>query len=271
MAPTPAGDLVVSSASNNDLVVYDGEAGGALAKHPNVCPGSFTQAVDVTVGPDGEFYTACGPTDGIRRFDEIGVSQTFVMSGSGGLTSPRALVFGPGGNLFVSSLTGEVLEYDGTTGAFVGVFVDATGNGGGALDPYGLLFHGSSLFVASFFPSEVKEFDAGTGAFVQTFVPSGSGGLSGPTSLAFGPGGDLYVTSVGNDSIKRYDGVNGAFVETFVAPGSGGLDDPVDLYFAAPEIPVPAAPAAARALAGLALAAAALRRLRAGARPGRPA
>jgi hypothetical protein len=139
-----------------------------------------------------------------------------------------------------------VLEYDGTTGVFIGVFVDTTGNGGGPIDPYGLLFHGGSLFVASFFPSEVKQFDAATGAFVQTFVSSGAGGLSDPTNLAFGPDGDLYVTSFGDDAVRRYDGTDGSFVEVFVASGSGGLSGPIDLEFA-PE------PAATTALASGAL------------------
>jgi DNA-binding beta-propeller fold protein YncE len=156
----------------------------------------------------------------------------FVSGGSGGLTTPRGLAFGPNGNLFVANATtGELFEYDGTTGAFIGVFVDATGNGGGPMDPYGLLFHGGSLFVASFFPDEVKQFDAVTGAFVETFVTSGAGGLSGPRSLAFGPDGDLYVTSYRDNAVRRYDGTDGSFVEVFVASGSGGLSGPIDLEF----------------------------------------
>jgi hypothetical protein len=39
---------------------------------------------------------------------------------------PRAWAFGQNGNLFVASELGNVvLEYDGTTGAFVGEFVAA--------------------------------------------------------------------------------------------------------------------------------------------------
>jgi WD40 repeat protein len=189
---------------------------------------------DLIFGADGHVYVSCPASSGVHRFDGVTGFPLgfFVSGGSGGLTTPRGLAFGPNGNLFVASATGELLEYDGTTGAFIGVFVDTTGNGGGALDPYGLLFHGGSLFVASFFPSEVKQFDATTGAFVQTFVSSGAGGLSGPTNLAFGPDGDLYVTSYGDDAVRRYDGGDGSFVEVFVASGSGGLSGPIDLEFA---------------------------------------
>jgi WD40 repeat protein len=160
-----------------------------------------------------------------------------VVAGSGGLVTPRGLVFAPGGNLLVSSFTGEILEYDGSSGAFVGVFVDTTGNGGGPIDPWGLAIHDGNLFVASRFADAVMEFDGTTGAFVQTIVTSGSGGLDGPTALDFGPGDDLYVTSYEDDAVRRYDGATGAFIEVFVTSGSAGLDGPIDLQF----VPEPAA------------------------------
>jgi WD40 repeat protein len=231
MVLTAGGNVLVASIGGNNVIEYDSVTGGVVRTLPNACTISFTQPFDVEVDAAGDILVSCPTTDGVRRFDSIGVSVPFVIAGSGGLSSPRGLTFGPNGNLFVSSLTGEVLEYDGSNGSFVGTFVDATGNGGGPVDPYGLAFHQGSLFVASFFPDEVKEFDAVTGAFVQTFVTSGAGGLSGPSALAFGPAGDLYVASRKDNSVKRYDGANGSFVEAFVASGSGGLSDPFDLLF----------------------------------------
>jgi sugar lactone lactonase YvrE len=260
---TSSGNLIVASAADNNIIEYDGATGGIVRKQSNACASSFTSPFEVAVDSFDEVFFSCAPSSGIRRFDGIGVSQSFVLNGSGGLTSPRGLTFGPNGNLFVASGSGEVLEYDGTSGAFVGVFVDTGGNGGGPVDPYGLLFHQGSLFVASFFPSEVKEFDASTSAFVQTFVSSGSGGLSGPTNLAFGASGDLYVTSQGDDSIKRYDGANGSFVASFVAPGSGGLDQPFDLIFAgAAPVPMPALSLPGRVLMVMAVALAGVATLR---------
>jgi WD40 repeat protein len=234
MAFAPSGNLVVASGLNNDLVEYDGQGGGLVRSFFDACPTSLAMPFDVSFGADGHVYVSCPASSGVHRFDGVTGFPLgfFVSGGSGGLTTPRGLAFGPNGNLFVANATGEVLEYDGTTGVFVGVFVDVTGNGGGPVDPYGLLFHGGSLFVASFFPDEVKQFDASTGAFVQTFVTSGSGGLSGPKNLAFGPDGDLYVTSSNDDAVRRFDGGDGSFVEVFVASGSGGLSGPFDLEFA---------------------------------------
>jgi len=234
MTFAPSGNLVVASAANNDVVEYDGTSGGQVRAFFDACPTSLASPYDVTYGPDGNLYITCTASEGVFRFDATTANPLgfFVSGGSGGLQNPRGLAFGPNGNLFVSSgSTGEILQYNGTTGAFVNVFVDSNGNGGGPLDPYALVFHNGFLYVASFFPSEVKEFNATTGDFVQTFVTSGSGGLSGPKGLDFGPDGNLYVASANDNAVRKYNGANGAFMSVFVSSGSGGLSGPVDLAF----------------------------------------
>ncbi len=247
--------LLIVSSLENEVVEHDAISGALLRSFGAVC--NFLP-IDIAFGPDGRGYIACSGDDSISRID-LTTGQSlgpFVVSGTGGLFSPRSLAFGPDQDLYVSSATGEVLRYDGATGSFLGVFVDTGGNGGGPVDPYGLAFHEGKLYVASYFPSEVKAFNAATGAFHSTFVSSGAGGLSGPTALAFGPGGDLFVTSLGNDTIRRYAGTTGAFLSAFVGAGSGGLDGPFDLAFRSiPAVPAlsPAGCAAlAIALAGVA-------------------
>jgi DNA-binding beta-propeller fold protein YncE len=105
--------------------------------------------------------------------------------------SPWDLTFGPNGNLFVSSrYTNSVLEYNGTTGAFVRTFA----SGGGLIQPLGLAFGPNGDLFVSCSPltgapgcNSVLEYNGTTGAFVRAFVTSGSGGLQGPNFLTFGP------------------------------------------------------------------------------------
>ena len=57
------------------------------------------------------------------------------------MNEPGGLVFGPDGNLYVSSgITDEVLRYNGATGAFIDVFV--TAGSGGLNEPTFLIFFG---------------------------------------------------------------------------------------------------------------------------------
>jgi hypothetical protein len=81
----------------------------------------------------------------------------------------------------------------------------------------------------------VVEFDPVSGAFLGNFVTTGSGGVSAPIGVEFGPDNDLYLASLNTDSVKAYDGTTGAFVGDFVAAGSGGLNEPNFMTFAVPE------------------------------------
>jgi hypothetical protein len=78
------------------------------------------------------------------------------------------------------------MRYDGTTGAFKGVFIPA--GLGGLNEAEGIAFGpNGNLFVASELGNAVLEYDGITGAFVDEFVAAGSGGLSEPTFIVFGP------------------------------------------------------------------------------------
>jgi streptogramin lyase len=77
----------------------------------------------------------------------------------------------------------------------------------------------------------VLRYDGTSGAFLGAFVGSGSGGLTHPTDLIFGPNGNLYVSSWGNDRVLRYNGTTGAFIDAYVPPNDGGLTEPNALLF----------------------------------------
>jgi streptogramin lyase len=136
------------------------------------------------------------------------------------------------GSLLVADYdTNSVLQYDSSTGAFLGTFA----SGGGLSHYSGITLGPDGNLYVSTSPSSlnaaggVLRFNGSTGAFLGTFVPAGGGGLTLGEGLTFGPDGNLYVASfVTGDgtqpgAILRYNGQTGAFIGAFVAPGSGGL------------------------------------------------
>ncbi len=195
-------------------------------------------------GPDGLFYAIVNNMGSgeVWRFDgETGAFlNVFVPAGSGGLTIPFSLKFGPDGNLYVVSrgwpeAGGKVLRYDGRTGSFLNVFV-ASGSGG-LQDPSDLLFGANGdLYVTDGVFAQgggkgILRYQAGTGAFAGTFVPKGSGGLDQAAAMTFGPDGNLYVSSAATHSVLRFNANTGAFLDEFVSAQAGGLNTPRGLAF----------------------------------------
>jgi len=189
----------------------------------------------------------------VARYSDAGsYLGSFIAAGSGGLASPDDLTWGPDGNLYVSSssgnTTGQILRYSGTTGAFLGVFAQ----GGGMARPYGVAFGpDGNMYVASFRSDQVLRYSASTGAFLGVFAQgngTAAGLLNGPNDLLFGADGTLYVTTQGsvadgNGGISyqfasqtlRYDittGLGAVFApEPAPAPGGAGYVSMLGLRF----------------------------------------
>lgn len=153
----------------------------------------------------------------IMRVDvDSGTVTTFLSAGLGGLSGPTFMLMrSSNGNLLVASRgTSQVLEYNGTTGAFSSVLV--TSGSGGLSQPYGMaIAPNGNLVVASGGNNSILEYNAVSGGFVRTLVSSGSGGLSQPRGIAYLPNGNLIVASFDNSLVLQYNGTTGAYMGVF--------------------------------------------------------
>jgi hypothetical protein len=167
---------------------------------------------------------------------------------SGRLQAPKDLVWGPGGNLYVTSgLTDEVFVYDGITGEPLGfegdgVFVSA---GSGGLDnPHGLTFGPDShLYVTRKNTDEVLKYNGTDGTFMGAFVYDDpgttevdeSGGMGAPYDLLFGPDldgdtfKDLYISNKLTDEVLVYNGVSGAAIGPLFISNPVEFDHPAGM------------------------------------------
>jgi len=174
-------------------------------------------------------------------------------------------------DLFVGNFFGPgheaILEYNATTGAFIGQFGPAVsfplGAGFGpdgnfyvtnsdtdtvlrlngttgafvndfatsVEDAAGLAFGpANNLFVVnSTDPGSVTVLNATTGALI-TKVDAG-GILNDPEGITLGPDKNIYVANAGGNNILKFNGTTGAFIGKLVADGSGGLIGPRGVAF----------------------------------------
>jgi chitinase len=214
-----------------------------------------TDDASISVGDDAA-------TEGSTAIRTLGA---LVPTGLGGLRAPYAMIVGPDGNYYVSSIDGAaVYRYDrggsplpapGQSGA---TFV-TPGSGGLSLARDLAFGPDGALYVVSQGSNAVLRYDPtyGTPAGVSgqpgdaVFIPGGSGGLSAPRGLTFHTDASghayAYVTSVGpdntpapgTDSVLRFDAATGAPAgvsglpgdAVFIASGSGGLDNPSRIVF----------------------------------------
>lgn len=250
---TPDGDIVVSGGEDNRVIRFDGNDGTCRGDLVDQGSGGLSIPTGMIFSPDHSFfYVLSNFNNRVIRYDydgQSGSNPIQLVSGSE-LGGPAGIVFGPDGYLYISSLNNnDVLRYDPITGAPVpapgqaGALFVSPGSGG-LSRPGGVVFGpDGNVYVASQNTDSIMRYDGTTGDPLPadgqdgaTFVPSGSGGMTRPAGLVFGPGADtdlrdIYVVSSNTDNILRFDGTTGDFVAEFISAGSGGLSRPRSMSF----------------------------------------
>ena len=119
-----AGNLYVASRGTDEILKYDA-AGLFVEVFISNSPGGVTQPSQLVFNDAGDLLV--GAQNRVLKFD--GTDGTFlgefVAAGSGGLEGVYSLAFGPDGDLYVGQFTaagmGQILQFDGQSGAFVAV------------------------------------------------------------------------------------------------------------------------------------------------------
>ncbi len=216
MVLSPTGSLLVASRSSDSVLEYNAVSGAFLGAFVSSGSGGLSGPWGLAIGPNGNLFVTSLDWSVIEYDGLTGAPiGAFVTTGdNGGMLDPHGLLFKPNGNLLVASLlTDQILEFDGTTGGFIGQF----NHGGTAsaltldqpwtlrLAPDGDVYAtrhqvsvgeqaGSSLHE----DDDIEElhinstriyiFDVDSGNFVRSYVTGHDTGLSLPTGFDFMPG-----------------------------------------------------------------------------------
>src|SRR6266478_5800470 len=136
----------------------------------------------------------------VQRYSNTGVPLgTFIPPGTEGqLIGP--LVFGPDGNLYIVDVQGDILRYNGSTGAFIDKFVPA-GSGGLVRVSDFTFGPDGNLYVSDRTAQVVRRYNGTTGAPMGLFTSGYN--LVVPFDSAFGPDGNFYVAD--GVSVVKFD------------------------------------------------------------------
>ena len=182
----PDSNLYVTDYFSGAILRYHGQTGGFIDTY--VSEATLQSPGKIVFGPDGNLYVAEYDNNRIMRFQGPFASDpgfnlgAFVdTSGNGGLAGPSDIVFGPHGELFVTSFsTDSVLRYQGPFSANPGAFVNLLTNVR-LSRPQGLAFGpDGNLYVSSNGSNGVMGFDTETNIFVGNLAS-----VPGPTTILF--------------------------------------------------------------------------------------
>jgi hypothetical protein len=228
----PTSTCLLNASFFQDIVL--GFDGSLYTSEGTVNMGACTidGSYDMTMDAAGNIYVSSSLTNTVVKFDNAGnCLGEFITAGSGGLNNPRGLTFLPNGDLLVNSHnSGQILRYNGTTGAYIGVFSNGSDiSPTASMAPHMTIKYGpdGAVWVADHTNNRILRFNATTGAFLSVFaqLPNGSGVRS------FEFFGNYVLISRHNvDVVAMYNYNTGAYIGNF-ANAADGLDGPTGITY----------------------------------------
>jgi hypothetical protein len=161
---------------------------------------------------------------------------TLVTAGSGGLTQPNALTYGPDGYIYAAStVTNSVLRYypDGSYDPYF-VWPTILGFAG----PADVLFDPAdgTLLVSGINSGQIIRLNVTTGAWSNVITPY-TDGLGRPGYMCFHPvTGRLLVADYQNHTVLELCNSGSVELCTFITAGLGGLNGPENMIWRANEL-----------------------------------
>lgn len=224
-----SGCLYVASTESQSVLLFDGGDGSYLREFVTSAAnmgGALFFPTALQFSPNGDLYVSSSFTifDQVLRFAGATGELVRVLDAPSSveLSSPKGLLFGPDGHLYVASKNArQVLRYNGTTDAFIDVFVDDPDSA-----PNYLTFGPDGNLYVSSEDEKVRRYDGISGTRIEEVFAEGNSSIEG---ILFGADGDLIAASRPTNEILRFNGVTGESKGQFAA--KVGLDFPNDVIF----------------------------------------
>ncbi|OHB44042.1 MAG: hypothetical protein A2Y13_02255 [Planctomycetes bacterium GWC2_45_44] len=265
----PDKNLYVADFGNSSVKKYNGSTGAYIGDFVAAGSGGLANPRDIKFGPDGNIYVAAMSNYTVKRYNGTTGAYMGDFVPSFG-QQPAAIMFDEQ-YLYVSNMAdNNIRRYNSTTGAYVDTFtLPGSYAGAGTYDlrssSDGVLYAaeaaarvtrstGASPFLSlAYIPSaitwmmpatavpdllvanesgnSVLRYDGITGAALGAFIAAGSGGLSMPEDICYGPDANYVYVASYYGNVKKYNGSTGAYDSNFVTTGSGGLANIVGMTF----------------------------------------
>jgi sugar lactone lactonase YvrE len=222
------GYMYVASEYTNQVLQYNATTGAYVGVFVAAGSGGINGPWGMAFDSAGNLYVSGRNSNSVVKYDTNGNPVgTYIAAGSGGLNLPEGIAFDPSGTYLyaASSGTNQILKYNASTGAFVGVAASS-----GLSSPHYVVFGADGLmYVSSGGNSRIIRFTQ-NGTYVDDYVPAGSGSLADPHWMAFGANGDLYVGGTGSDDqIHQFGTENEALFNVSL---SAAFAEPVTVNYA---------------------------------------